>query len=139
MPDGKLRAVSAWDRAILRVALLDSLRKLDPRVTARNPVMVVVAAGAIVTTAGWLADLRPGASAAEPAWFTLSVALWLWFTVLFSNFAEALAEGRGKAQAGRSAASAARPWRGGRRTSMRKLCQRRAFARGTSSSSRPAS
>jgi K+-transporting ATPase ATPase B chain len=99
MPDGKLRAVSAWDRAILRAALLDSLRKLDPRVTARNPVMLVVAAGAVLTTVGWLADLLPGASDAEPAWFSLSVALWLWFTVLFSNFAEALAEGRGKAQA----------------------------------------
>ncbi|PWB76538.1 MAG: potassium-transporting ATPase subunit B, partial [Holophagae bacterium] len=99
MSDGKLHAVSAWDCTILRAALLDSLRKLNPRVTARNPVMLVVAAGAVVTTAGWLADLRPGASAAEPAWFTLSVALWLWFTVLFSNFAEALAEGRGKAQA----------------------------------------
>ena len=99
MPDGKLRAVSAWDRAILRAALLDSLRKLDPRVTARNPVMLVVAAGAVLTTVGWLAGLLPGASDAEPAWFSLSVALWLWFTVLFSNFAEALAEGRGKAQA----------------------------------------
>ncbi|HOC42814.1 MAG TPA: potassium-transporting ATPase subunit KdpB [Thermoanaerobaculales bacterium] len=99
MPDGKLHAVSAWDRTILRGALLDSLRKLDPRVTARNPVLLVVAAGAVVTTAAWLTGLVRSTGSAEPGWFTLSVALSLWFTVLFSNFAEALAEGRGKAQA----------------------------------------
>ena len=73
-------------------------RKLDPRVQWRNPVMFVVYIGSILTTAA--VDAGAGAAQGEaPAWFILNVAIWLWFTVLFANFAEALAEGRSKAQA----------------------------------------
>ena len=65
----------------------------------RNPVMFVVEVGSVVTTLIWIRDLVAPPAGAAPAWFTFQVALWLWFTVLFANFAEALAEGRGKAQA----------------------------------------
>jgi len=78
-------------------ALLDALRKLDPRVQWRNPVMFVVYIGSILTTALWLQALTGRGEA--PAWFIFNIALWLWFTVLFANLAEALAEGRSKAQA----------------------------------------
>jgi K+-transporting ATPase ATPase B chain len=93
------RAVSAWEGPILRAALVDSLRKLDPRVMAKNPVLFVVEAGSILTTLVWLRDLVAPAAGSLPTWFTGQVALWLWFTVVFANFAEAVAEGRGKAQA----------------------------------------
>ena len=79
---------------ILRPALLDSLRKLDPRLMVRNPVMFVVEVGAVLTTLIWIVG-----GGADPAWFTFTVAFWLWLTVIFGNFAEAIAEGRGKAQA----------------------------------------
>jgi K+-transporting ATPase ATPase B chain len=88
--------------AVLRPALLSSLRKLDPRVQLRNPVMFVVEVGAAVTTIGWLMQAFGGGPLGggdEPATFTFVVALWLWLTVVFANLAEALAEGRGKAQA----------------------------------------
>jgi K+-transporting ATPase ATPase B chain len=99
MSDRHVRAVSAWEGSVLRAALADSLRKLDPRVQFRNPVMFVVEIGSLLTTLVWIRDLvAPAAGAIGPA-FTGQVALWLWFTVLFANFAEALAEGRGKAQA----------------------------------------
>jgi len=99
MSDRNIRAVSAWEAPVLRVALVDSLRKLDPRLMVRNPVMFVVEIGSVLTTLLWVRDLvAPGPGAASPA-FTGQVALWLWFTVVFANFAEALAEGRGKAQA----------------------------------------
>jgi K+-transporting ATPase ATPase B chain len=99
MNETKVRAVSAWEGHVLRQALVDSFGKLDPRLMAKNPVMFVVEIGSVLTTIIWLYDvlMRPGAM--EPAWFTGQVTLWLWFTVLFANFAEALAEGRGKAQA----------------------------------------
>jgi K+-transporting ATPase ATPase B chain len=87
---------------LLWPALLASLRKLDPRVQVRNPVMFVVELGAVITTAAWLIQLFGGAPLGggdEPAWFTFTVAIWLWLTVVFANLAEALAEGRGKAQA----------------------------------------
>ena len=86
-----------FEPRLIRTALLDSVKKLDPRVQWRNPVMFVVYLGSILTTLIWLAILlhRTDGSAA----FTGSVSLWLWFTVLFANFAEALAEGRSKAQA----------------------------------------
>jgi K+-transporting ATPase ATPase B chain len=94
-----VRAVSAWEGPILRAALVDSVRKLDPRRMARNPVMFVVEIASVLTTVVWIRDLVVrSAGAASPA-FTGQVALWLWFTALFANFAEALAEGRGKAQA----------------------------------------
>jgi potassium-transporting ATPase ATP-binding subunit len=89
--------LSLFDRALLGPALLDSLRKLDPRVQWRNPVMFVVYIGSILTTALWVQAL--GGAGEAPAWFIFNIALWLWFTVLFANLAEALAEGRSKAQA----------------------------------------
>ena len=95
----KVKAVSAWEGPILRAALLDSLRKLDPRLMLKNPVMFVVEVGSLLTTLLWLRDLLLRPAGAEPLGFTFQVSLWLWFTVLFANFAEALAEGRGKAQA----------------------------------------
>ncbi|MGE5124659.1 MAG: potassium-transporting ATPase subunit KdpB [Betaproteobacteria bacterium] len=98
-PHGHVKAVSAWEGPILRGAALDSLRKLDPRVMLRNPVMFVVEVGSVLTTLVWLRDLVVPTQGAMPTWFTGQVSLWLWFTVVFANFAEALAEGRGKAQA----------------------------------------
>ena len=84
---------------IVRTALLDSLRKLDPRVQVRNPVMFVVFIGSLFTTViGIGAALGRVENAGSPT-FILAVAAWLWLTVLFANFAEAVAEGRGKAQA----------------------------------------
>jgi potassium-transporting ATPase ATP-binding subunit len=91
------RPLSLFDRALLGPALLDSLRKLDPRVQWRNPVMFVVYIGSLLTTVLWLQAL--GGRGEAPAWFIFNIALWLWFTVLFANLAEALAEGRSKAQA----------------------------------------
>jgi potassium-transporting ATPase ATP-binding subunit len=91
------RPLSLFDRALLGPALLDSLKKLDPRVQWRNPVMFVVYIGSLLTTVLWLQAL--GGQGEAPAWFIFNIALWLWFTVLFANLAEALAEGRSKAQA----------------------------------------
>ena len=93
------REQSLFDRNILGPAAIDSLRKLAPRHVARNPVMFVVEVGSVLTTLIWLRDLVAAPPGAAPGWFTLSVSLWLWFTVVFANFAEAVAEGRGKAQA----------------------------------------
>jgi K+-transporting ATPase ATPase B chain len=86
-----------FERAIVREAVADSFRKLDPRVQARNPVMLVVLVGSVLTTILFFRDL--GSSTGPENLFTGLVAIWLWFTVLFANFAEAMAEGRGKAQA----------------------------------------
>src|SRR5262252_1194122 len=91
------KARSLFDPTIVRGAVVDSLRKLDPRVQVRNPVMFVVLVGSILTTALFVQALLGKGEA--PAWFIFAVSLWLWFTVLFANFAEAMAEGRGKAQA----------------------------------------
>jgi K+-transporting ATPase ATPase B chain len=96
------KSQSVLDRAILVPASLESLRKLDPRVQIRNPVMFVVEVGAVITTIAWLIQLfggKPLGGGHEPAWFTFTVAIWLWLTVVFANMAESLAEGRGKAQA----------------------------------------
>jgi len=89
--------ISMFDPAILRSAVRDSFVKLDPRVLYKNPVMFVVAIGSVLTTGFVIRDLvgRP----ATPLWFSIAITLWLWFTVIFANFAEAVAEGRGKAQA----------------------------------------
>ncbi len=86
-----------FDPALLRPAIVDSFKKLTPRTQFRNPVMFCVYVGSILTTILWIAALAGQAEA--PAGFILAIALWLWFTVLFANFAEALAEGRSKAQA----------------------------------------
>jgi potassium-transporting ATPase ATP-binding subunit len=88
---------SLLDPAIVRRALGDSVRKLDPRVQARNPVMFVVLVGSVVTTILFFCDLSDSNAAQNV--FSGLVALFLWFTVLFASFAEAMAEGRGKAQA----------------------------------------
>jgi K+-transporting ATPase ATPase B chain len=91
------KSLKLFDPALLGPALIDSVRKLSPRVQLRNPVMFVVYAGSILTSILFVQALR-GAGEAPPI-FILAIAIWLWFTVLFANFAEALAEGRSKAQA----------------------------------------
>ena len=89
------QARSLLDRAILTRAAADSFVKLDPRWQARNPVMFVCEVGAVVTLFYFVRDLF----SSGPAGFDFAISIWLWFTVLFANFAEAVAEGRGKAQA----------------------------------------
>jgi potassium-transporting ATPase ATP-binding subunit len=91
------RRLALFDRALLLPALRAALAKLDPRVQWRNPVMFVVYVGSLLTAVLWVQALDGHGEA--PAWFIFNIALWLWFTVLFANFAEALAEGRSKAQA----------------------------------------
>jgi K+-transporting ATPase ATPase B chain len=92
---GKARPL--LDPVIVRPAVVAAVAKLDPRVEVRNPVMFVVLVGAVCTT---LLFLQALAGRGElPAWFIFAVSLWLWFTILFANFAEAMAEGRGRAQA----------------------------------------
>jgi len=86
-----------FDGALMRVALLDALKKLDPRIQVRNPVMFVVWLGSVLTTLLAIA-MAAGKTPGETG-FTAAIAVWLWFTVLFANMAEALAEGRSKAQA----------------------------------------
>ncbi|RPI05250.1 MAG: K(+)-transporting ATPase subunit B [Ignavibacteriae bacterium] len=93
----ELKRPLGFTGTIFRRALLESLTKLNPRLMVRNPVMFVVEAGSVITTALWFQALLGSGEA--PAWFIGSVSGWLWLTVLFANFSEALAEGRGKAQA----------------------------------------
>src|SRR5262245_42408008 len=91
-----------FDRALLLPALWASVKKLNPRHQIHNPVMFVVEVGAVITTFGWVNQAfgnSPLGGGNEPAWFTFTVAIWLWLTVVFANLAEALAEGRGRAQA----------------------------------------
>jgi len=90
-------STSLMDPQILQQACFDAFAKLTPRQQWKNPVMFVVYLGSILTTVLWLQAL--GGEGEAPAGFILSIALWLWFTVLFANFAEAVAEGRSKAQA----------------------------------------
>src|SRR5487761_585168 len=90
------RAISLTDAKILRGAVVDAFRKLDPRTMVKNPVMFVVEVGAVVTTIQLTYD---AAHRSGHFSFGVQICLWLWFTVLFANFAEAMAEGRGKAQA----------------------------------------
>jgi potassium-transporting ATPase ATP-binding subunit len=90
---------SLLDPTIMKGAAVDSVRKLDPRLMVRNPVMFVVWVGSIVTTILFVRDLIEGDTTGKENLFAGLVAAWLWFTVLFANFAEAVAEGRGKAQA----------------------------------------
>ncbi len=94
---GTVKARSLFDAAIVRQAIVDAFRKLTPRRQVRNPVMFVVYVGSILTTLLWVQALVGQGEA--PGWFIFWVSVWLWFTVLFANFAEAMAEGRGKAQA----------------------------------------
>jgi len=95
--EGRSQERSLFDRAIVTRAIGDSFAKLDPRWQARNPVMFIVEVGALVTTLFFVRDLI--ARGGKDAGFDLAISLWLWFTVVFANFAEAVAEGRGKAQA----------------------------------------
>lgn len=92
-----IRKPKSYSSGIYQRALLDSFLKLNPRRMVRNPVMFVVEIGSLLTTALWLQALFGKGEA--PAGFIGAVTLWLWFTVLFANFSEAMAEGRGKAQA----------------------------------------
>ena len=92
----RARRISIWDADIVRQAIVDSFWKLDPRIQFRNTVMFIVEAGSLLTTIIFLQELVSGRG--QPM-FTGQVAFWLWFTVVFANFAEAMAEGRGKAQA----------------------------------------
>ena len=85
------------DKALLKRAAIDSFQRLTPRYQWRNPVMFVVYVGSLLTTVLWVQALTGKGEA--PAAFILAVTLWLWVTLLFANFAEAIAEGRSKAQA----------------------------------------
>ena len=91
------KALAMFDPALVTPAIADAFKKLDPRVQWRNPVMFVVYIGSLLTTVLFVQALQGAGEA--PTGFILGIALWLWFTVLFANFAEALAEGRSKAQA----------------------------------------
>ena len=88
---------SIFDRSIIKSASLDALRKLNPVTMYRNPVMFIVEIGSVLTTLLFIRDYA--SSSGQQNAFAGLVAAWLWFTVLFANFAEAMAEGRGKAQA----------------------------------------
>jgi potassium-transporting ATPase ATP-binding subunit len=96
MTTGQAKSTSLTDPKILKQAIVDSFWKLDPRILWKNPVMFVVEVGAVITLVVLIGDVirHTGHN-----WFGLQITLWLWFTVLFANFAEAMAEGRGKAQA----------------------------------------
>jgi K+-transporting ATPase ATPase B chain len=95
----RAKQLSLVDPDILRTAAIESFKKLAPQHVVKNPVMFVVEIGSLLTSAIWVHDLIAPAPGAAPRWFTLTVSIWLWFTVVFANFAEAVAEGRGKAQA----------------------------------------
>lgn len=109
--DTKGRAFTFFNREILRQAIIDAVVKLNPLHLIRNPVMFVVEVGCLLTTALFFQALSGHGE--EPTSFIMAVGLWLWFTLLFANFAEAVAEGRGKAQA--------RSLKGSRRDVMAKL------------------
>ena len=114
-------------------------KKLDPRVQVRNPVMFVVEVGALITTIAWLIQLfggEPLGGGDEPAWFTFTIAVWLWLTVVFANLAEALAEGRGRAQA--ASLRAMRSETTARLADGREVAPRPSCSAATSWSSRPA-
>src|SRR5581483_5897350 len=91
------RRVSVFSRELVAAAVRDSFPKLDPRLQMRNPVMFIVELGSVITTVIFAKDLAQGNHG--QLWFVGVIAIWLWLTVLFANFAEAIAEGRGKAQA----------------------------------------
>ena len=93
----KRRGRAMFEPAIVRRAIVESFVKLDPRLQAKNPVMFIVEVGSVLTTFLFFRDLNRVGAATD--WFGGLVAAFLWFTVLFANFAEAMAEGRGKAQA----------------------------------------
>ena len=92
-----VKNLSLFDPALVKPALLDSVKKLSPLAQLKNPVMCVVYVGSLLTTGLTLQSIV--SSAEKPTWFLIAITVWLWFTLLFANFAEALAEGRSKAQA----------------------------------------
>ena len=96
MADTRLKERSLLDPEILRPAVWESFRKLVPHHVIKNPVMFVVEIGSVITTLIWLRDLIAPTAGSQPLWFTFTVAFWLWFTVVFANFAEAVAEGTGQ-------------------------------------------
>ncbi|MGH7848252.1 MAG: potassium-transporting ATPase subunit B, partial [Candidatus Binatia bacterium] len=87
------------DPEILKPGIWESFRKLAPQQVIKNPVIFVVEMGSVLTTLILLRDLIASTPQSQPLWFTANISIWLWFTVVFANFAEAVAEGRGKAQA----------------------------------------
>ena len=91
------KPISIFDPRIMRSALIESLKKLDPRTLWRNPVMFCVEIASFITLITFIMSLI--GKSPDPVWFTGLVSLWLWLTVIFATFAEALAEGRGKARA----------------------------------------
>src|SRR5471032_3207673 len=91
------QASSIFSRDLTVAAVRDSFPKLDPRLQLKNPVMFIVELGSVITTGIFALDLARGHTGS--LWFVGVIAVWLWLTVLFANFAEAIAEGRGKAQA----------------------------------------
>ncbi|HSC41530.1 MAG TPA: potassium-transporting ATPase subunit KdpB [Candidatus Binatia bacterium] len=99
MADTRLKDRSLFDPEIMWPAIWESFRKLAPRHVIKNPVMFVVEIGSVLTTLIWLRDMIAPAPGSQPLWWTFNVSFWLWFTVVFANFSEAVAEGRGKAQA----------------------------------------
>jgi K+-transporting ATPase ATPase B chain len=99
MSGPKAKAIALLDAAIMRQAAWLSIQKLSPWHIIKNPVMFVVEVGSVLTTLLWFRDLLHPSAQAAPLWFTGAVTIWLWFTVVFANFAEAVAEGRGRAQA----------------------------------------
>ena len=91
--------MTALNLSLVIEALPQAVRKLDPRRMATNPVMLVVEVGAAFVSVIWLLQALGTRPAGDPGWYTLTVGVWLWLTVLFGNLAEAIAEGRGRAQA----------------------------------------
>src|ERR1700719_4059072 len=91
------KSASIFSPEIVAGAIRDSFPKLDPRLQLQNPVMFIVELGSVITTGTFILDLARGHYG--QLWFVGVIAVWLWLTVLFANFAEAIAEGRGKAQA----------------------------------------
>src|SRR5471032_1230447 len=91
------QASSIFSRELTLAAIRDSFPKLDPRLQLKNPVMFIVELGSVITTGIFLLEIVRGHY--DQLWFVGVIAFWLWLTVLFANFAEAIAEGRGKAQA----------------------------------------
>src|SRR3974377_402845 len=95
MSTAQQKAISLTDRKILKSAIFSSFTKLNPKWMVKNPVMFVVEVGAVVTRVVLVSNALHHVGG---FWFGLQITLWLWFTVLFANFAEAMAEGRGEAQ-----------------------------------------
>src|SRR5215831_5312706 len=93
------RKQAIWNWQIVRRAVVDAFVKLNPRAMMKNPVMFVVEVGSVLTTIYFIYGLFRPVPSVTNSKFELQITLWLWFTVLFANFAEAMAEGRGKAQA----------------------------------------